>query len=277
VDTLVNLKNIQAILPDFLNWLGIFIGATAIILSIVLYLKTKPLKLLAYANRMFMVLTDRSMKIEGLEVTVHGLTTPVITVNRIVLWNAGNQTISSEDLSNNDPIIIGPPHNTDVFEIAILEQTRIVNQANLIDVTNKPNFRKIKFDYLDPGDGILIHAVHNGGANEEFGITGSIKGGCVEKRGSYPEIAIANPKVASIAAIEAVSGGELVTRKGSYLALNFVSLLLSIGFLLKFLGKDGMSFDLITSLSFLLAGGMFFILAGKYSSTPNLKKFDDPL
>ena len=277
MDILVNLKNFQETHPEFLNWISIFIGAIAIILSIVLYLKSKPLKLLAYANRMFMVVTNRSMKIEGLQVTVHGRTTPIVTVNRIAIWNAGNRTIFSEDLSDNDPIIIDPLHNSDVFEIAILEQTKTANQANLIEVTNNPNSREVRFDYLDPGDGILINVVHNGDSKEEFEISGSIKGGYVKKRGSYPESAIANPNVLSMATPEESSGGELAWRRIFYRILSFVSLVVSVLFLLKFLGKDGRSFDLITSFFSLLAGGIFFTLAGKHSPTPKLKKFDDLL
>lgn len=277
MDILVNLKNIQATHPDLLNWIGIFLAVIAIIISIILYFKAKPIKLLAYANRMFMIVTDRSTRIEGLAVTVHGRTAQVVTVNRIALWNAGNQTISCEDLSNIDPITIGPLQNTDVFDISILEQTRNVNQANLVEVTYKPNFREIKFDYLDPGDGILIHVVHNGDTSEEFGITGSIKGGCIKKRGSYPEAAIANPKVASIASLEESSGGELVSRRLSYRVLSVVSLVISILFMLKFLAKDGGSFDLVTCFSSILAGGLFFTLAGKHSPTPKIEKFNDPL
>jgi len=271
------MENFLTINPNFLSGVGVFFGIAATILAIVLYLKSKPLKILAYANRMFMVVTDRSKKIEGLDVTVDGQTTPVVTVNRIALWNAGNRTISSEDFSSKDPIIIGPSHNVDVFRIEILEQTRIANQPAFIKVTKKPNFYEIKFDYLDPGDGILTDFIHNGDANKEFGITGSIKGGCVENRGSYPDIAIVNPKVTSIAAIEAVPGGKLVTRSRIYYFLSFASLFVSILFLLKLLGKDGRSFDLITIFSFLIAGGMFFNLSGKHLPTPKLKRFDDPL
>ena len=272
MDILLYLKNIQETHPDFLNWISLFTGVIGIFLSIVLYLKSKPLKLLAYANRMFMVITDRSMRIGGLEVTVHGRTTPVVTVNRIAIWNAGNRTIFSEDLSKSDPIIIGPLHNAEVFEIAILEQTKISNQANFIDITNNPNSHEIKFDYLDPGDGILINVVHNGDALEEFKISGSIKGGSVKKRGSYPESVIANPKIASI---EGLSGGEVMSRRLFYRVLSVTSLVVSILFLLMFLGKDGRSIALVTSFFSLFVGGMFFTLAKKHSPPPKLKKFDD--
>lgn len=208
-----------------ISFISLAIGIVGIFLAIFFYLRSKPIKLLAFASRTFRVITDtdRSKKIKGLEVRVFGRLAPVVTVTRLALWNAGNRTIQFEDIAEKDPLRLLPTGVVEVFSIELLEQTKEANQVSFLEVQDNqdnPNAYKISFDYLDPGDGILINLVHSGMGLEEFKIVGSIKGGNVRRASSSPGIIRTIPVRGGPPIIKTESGRQSIRRASlAFLAL----------------------------------------------------------
>lgn len=111
-----------------------------------------------------------------------------ITVSRFVFWNAGTETIRSDDFTDDQLRI------TCNQEIAVLDQ-RLVN-AN--DDTNKITIGtatstgeggtsiKVHFDYLDSNDGGVVQIVHDGNERTNFRLAGTLKGNCSIARSESP-------------------------------------------------------------------------------------------
>jgi hypothetical protein len=172
--------------PTLINIISLGIGALGVALAGYFYIKSKPLKLVASACRSFRVISDRSQKVPGLEVSIHGKPASVVTVTRFAFWNTGNRTIESTDIPSTDPLIIHPTKEAHIFHIEVTEQTKRANQVTIGKADNGGEYA-LCFEYLDPGDGALINIVHSGKEADEFLLKGSIKGGIIGKTGASEE------------------------------------------------------------------------------------------
>ena len=201
------LKDLWVTYSYLINLLGIVIP---IALSLFFYLRSKPLRLITYAIRTFPVITDRSKKIDGLQTTISGKSSHILTATRMAIWNAGNLTIDSGDIPKSDPIRVCFCANVDVFYMKILEQTNKANQIRLRELIEYPNSYQIEFDYLDPSDGALLDIVHSGDVLQEFNLRGSIKGGAIRQGSSKAEIV--TTAVTQVATLESddMSGREIL-------------------------------------------------------------------
>lgn len=169
-----------------LNIISLGIGALGIALAGYFYIKSKPFKLIASASRSFRIISDRSQKVPGLEVSIHGKPASVVTVTRLAIWNTGNRTVDSSDIPSIDPLIIHSTKGAHIFDIEVTEQTKNANQVSVVKSDASNNYQ-IHFEYLDPGDGALLNIVHNGKDVDEFTLKGSVKGGKIGKTGGADE------------------------------------------------------------------------------------------
>lgn len=264
---LQHLKDFWENYSFLINLLGIVIP---IALTLFLYYRSKPLKLIYFASRTFPVITDRSDKIDGLQITISGRSAYIVSMTRFAIWNAGNQTIDSRDISESDPMTVCTCKHIDVFYAKILERTRQANQIRLGKISEYPNSYRIEFDYLDPNDGVLLDIVHSGDVFQEFELTGSIKGGAIIKGSSKAEIVTtAGTNVATLESDD-MSGRDILK------AVVFSFLLVSVLFLLiAFFTKN---------LGSLLAGVIsssavviFYNWRRKRYPPQKIKKFDSTL
>jgi hypothetical protein len=230
--------------------------------------RNKPLKLITFASRTFPVITDRSKKIDGLHITISGRSSHIVSVCRLVIWNAGNRTINSKDIPQSDPIRVYPCENVDVFYAKIIEQTHQANQIKLREVNRYPNSYQIEFDYLDPSDGALLDIVHSGDVLQEFKLTGSIKGGAIKKGSSRAEIVTtALPQAATLESDD-MSGRESL-KSTVFPFLIIISVLFGlIYFFTRNLGS------LLAGFISISAGVIFYIWIRRRYPPPKIKNFD---
>jgi hypothetical protein len=261
---LEHLKNFWGSYSYLINILGIVVP---IALPLYLEFSRKPLKLIVYAYRTFPVITDRSKKIDGLNITISEKATDILSATRLAIWNAGNSVIDSKDIPESDPIRVTPSENVDVFYTKIIEQTKQANQVWLKKPEDNPNTYEMNFGYLDSGDGVLIDIVHNGDVLKGFELMGNIKGGTIKKGSSRAEIVTtAVPNAATLESDE-MSGREDV----KVLIWTFIVMFILFGLISFFTKSVG---SLVASFIFLSAGAYIYKWSKKHYPPPKIKYFD---
>lgn len=156
------------------------IGVVGIISSIVLavfYKLSRPHRLLAYATRTFRVVPQGRIKLQGLQITYYGYPVESLSVTRLAVWNAGNESIRRSDLPASDRPVIYGGGGLKIFETSVIETSAAANKVGLTLVDHPIVGSAIGFDFLDPGDGAVFSVVHDGNELTDIRLNGEIIGG----------------------------------------------------------------------------------------------------
>jgi hypothetical protein len=100
---------------------------------------------------------------------------PRLTKTVLVLWNAGEKTISGDDIVASDPLRIETQPQSEILSIVIVKATRQVLNLRLEQPLDPLNLALIKFDFLDAGDGAVLEILHTAQSSAAT-ITGTVKG-----------------------------------------------------------------------------------------------------
>lgn len=121
-------------------------------------------------------------KHEGLAITYKGSNVERIGSTDVVLWNAGNKTIREDDFSRQDQLRIKISGGARVFEITIAKTVPESLPVHLVlDAVDTGDFDipyevPIKFDFIDPMEGVRFRVVHDGGADLQVNLAGRLAG-----------------------------------------------------------------------------------------------------
>ncbi|MBP0639458.1 hypothetical protein [Cupriavidus sp. AcVe19-6a] len=156
---------------------GFIIGAISLIISFVLYFKSKRDKEPFYGVRSKVLIDGLAGALDGLEVQFRGQTQNRICVTKILFWNEGRNTINRNDFSEVDPLRITLPDGERILDIRVTKSSSESCAASVgaADDLFHP-FSKISFDYLDYRDYFIVQIVHTGQETTEFKVRGKIKG-----------------------------------------------------------------------------------------------------
>ena len=178
-----------------INLASLMLGFAGVILAFIFYFRSKPAKTISSVTRSFKVITERSQKIPNLVVRINEKETSVVTLTRLSFWNSGNLDINFIDMAETNPLRLSKVNDANIFSLELNEQTTSSNQISLSKSDSDPNSYYIRFDYLNPGDGGSINIIHDGKTDNEFYLSGNIKGGQVKKTNYSAEsqLSVAGP------------------------------------------------------------------------------------
>lgn len=165
-------------ISDFVNSLsqnpGLIITILSFIGMIYFYFKGRKVKLAFYYTRSINVVEDLG-KFESLKMFYSDKQIENFTITKLVFWNGGSDTIDSQDISSAEPLILRPIESSEILNANIIHVKNSASQFSL-DTPDDNSYVKLKFDYLDPGDGAIIQIVHTGTSGEDIEVSGKIKG-----------------------------------------------------------------------------------------------------
>lgn len=138
---------------------GTIVGVVGIGLGYLFYLRSQQKARLSYQHEhVTLIGSGKAAFPEEVTVLFNALPVPRVTASKFILWNSGNRTILGDDVVSSDPLRFEVLKDEKILKYAILRQPRDVNgwvlrlkPANRVD---------LRFDFLDPGDGITIEITH---------------------------------------------------------------------------------------------------------------------
>ena len=158
-------------------WLGSILGVLGLLAAVIFYLRSRKVSRIAYQyDATSLVGTSNAAFPDELEIYFAGKPVPRVTVERIVLWNAGNTTLTRSQIVESDPLRLELQNdNASILKVDVLKRSREVNACSVNLRKNNQRIADISFDFLDPGDGIAIEMVHSG-SHKDLAILGTLRG-----------------------------------------------------------------------------------------------------
>jgi hypothetical protein len=156
---------------DYLAIIGVAIGILGIFLSIYFYLKTvrkKKLSFLFENNTIF----NQDNVVEKLNVTYDNKKLNAFSNAKVLLVNNGQEAIGENDISTKEPIRIKVSNNHEILEAKIQYSGNNKVELNRL---NAQEFN-VKFEFLNPKEGIIINFLHDGTPYNQIEFLGRIKG-----------------------------------------------------------------------------------------------------
>lgn len=142
--------------------IGLVTFGLSAVLSIYLYRKALPVSRMDYASNSAAVIGEpHSSFKDDLEIRYCGKPVDRVTSLIAVVWNNGNQTINGSQVVDSDPLRIMLPDGVTILRAGVISATRPVVEAN-IEVDAPRSWAKLRFDFLDPGDGVAVVVLHTG-------------------------------------------------------------------------------------------------------------------
>ena len=144
-----------------LNLVFLLLASVSILLSLVLYIKSRKYKRPCFNIRTFQLIEDSVNKIEAVEIRYQGERVQNLSLTKLALWNRGNDTVNIQDVASTDPlrIEIGPP-----AKLLGAELIYTTNPANNFRIL--PNLQtgevKIDFEYFHTYEGMVVQLYHTG-------------------------------------------------------------------------------------------------------------------
>lgn len=157
-------------------WLGSLLGILGLGAAIFFYFRSRKVSRLAFqSDRVTLVGSANSAFPKELEIRFSGTSVPRVTAERIVIWNAGNNTLGGQQIVSSDPLRVEIAEGSEILKIDVLKSTREVTALRLTHREGSKRIADICFDYLDPGDGMLFEILHSGG-RADLEILGTLRG-----------------------------------------------------------------------------------------------------
>jgi len=158
----------------FIQWIGWLV---AIVLGIVLFLKGRKQKKLAYTVQSSSFVENYSQRIPNLEILYKGKQVQNLTISRLFLWNDGTETVLGTDVADLDRLRIQISRDT-LGEILSIERAQVTNDATGLKCELRPdeNSCTLSFDFLDSNDGGVFKVAHTSSSSSPLVLNGTIKG-----------------------------------------------------------------------------------------------------
>jgi len=142
--------------------------------SFMFYFKSKKNKKPIYRIRNINLLEENISKITSVDISYQGNRIENLSISRIMIWNAGKETINNTDIAKNDKFRIEIDKEFKIFEHKLIFQKNLANGFKLTKIND--NVLEIDFDYFDYEEGIIIEIYHTAIIGESIKVKGSFKG-----------------------------------------------------------------------------------------------------
>ncbi len=150
---------------------GILLGIVGVLVTIYMTRTKKPLFRIRSNN----IIHGEKNSVEGLEVRYHGYGQPItnLTVSRILFTNEGRGTIRKTDIIATNPVRLRIRNPFVFLSAEILEFTADINKFE-IRLSQDRTEINIKFEFIDPGNYVLLQVFHTGTRSEDIHFVGTI-------------------------------------------------------------------------------------------------------
>ena len=160
----------------YLTMMVYFLSFLSVLLAIILYYKSRKIKIPLYAIKTNNIVADYISKISSLNVLYSGNQIDNLSVSKIAFWNNGNEPIKSNDIAQKDPLRIVSKNNSKILDANIINYIKPANNINL-KISDNGSEAIITFDFLAKNEGVIIQVYHTGKTNNDIQIEGTIIGG----------------------------------------------------------------------------------------------------
>lgn len=168
-------------LPEFLEWLNrnqwlnvgfLVLGLLSIIISVLLYLRSRKEKIPVYNVRSIALVRDSCHALPEVRILYRDTELKDLTLTRLAFWNRGRDTIDQVDIAPLDPVRLEVPEGARILHAQV---DFVAAQANNWN-THVSNDRSalITFDYFERNQGCVLSVYHTAGPSEIV-ILGTIK------------------------------------------------------------------------------------------------------
>ena len=165
----------QWVKTPWFQLLGFAVGVLGVAAAIVIYAITRRYKRIWYDVRSFALVERERSTVPGLQVTFEKKSVDALTISKACIWNSGKDALRHDDFASMQPLRINVENKVQILEASIV-QTSSKSCGCEIERAGQNSYA-IKFDFLDPSDGLVVQIAHTGTASEDISVTGHIVGG----------------------------------------------------------------------------------------------------
>jgi len=154
-------------------WVSLLVGTALAIYGIIISLRSAVRRRLSYviADSVILGVNNPTWHNE-LEIKYRGVTVQQLTACRIGIWNSGNTTIHGSQIVEADALRVQVTSSDTLLVTSLVGVSREILNVSVCPVDDTS--AKISFDYLDPGDGFVIHTAQSA-SQGKTAISGSIR------------------------------------------------------------------------------------------------------
>lgn len=153
-------------------------GAIFFILGLIpayyFYKKSIWIKEPVYSIKSNNIVSGSISKFENLKVLYKDREIENLTISKILFFNRGNETITSNDLKTINPIKFGS-ETSRVLDASLIQVNNHSNNIK-VDFNKDTEYIDIDFDYLDHNQGFVVQVIHTGTSSVDLDLEGAIIG-----------------------------------------------------------------------------------------------------
>ncbi|MDP2720334.1 MAG: hypothetical protein Q8P44_11035 [Dehalococcoidia bacterium] len=145
------------------GWIGILIAAIGLVVAFLLYKASRIGAQLAFQVRSWKLIEKGEKTLpEDVEILFRGSSISRLMKTHVIFWNSGKAMVSEKSIILDDPLRVVFINGAEVLRVRILTITRKTNKFTTTINPSSPNEVICGFDYLDPGDGVVMEVLHTG-------------------------------------------------------------------------------------------------------------------
>lgn len=147
------------------GWLGNLFGVSGIIIAIYLYFRPLRVPKPRVAIKAQHVLSWKGGELPS-EIAIMFRGDPVPRLGRSIVrfWNGGSGDLDFSSMRSSEPLKIELAGDGKILDIAVLTVTRAGTKCTVRFDREEPTVAYIEFDFLAPGDGMVIGLLHTDGS-----------------------------------------------------------------------------------------------------------------
>lgn len=151
------------------------LGLIAAIISIYTWFDRKKKKEISYYKNSYKIIDIGQVLTSSLKLLYKEKEIKDLVITKYAIWNSGDEVLNSSDIVVSKPLQINIDNeDAKILDAKIIQRTDECN--NFLIEEQEEKYIKIKFDYIDLKDGIVIQIIHTGEKNI-LGVDCKIKGG----------------------------------------------------------------------------------------------------
>lgn len=144
------------------------------ILAFYFYFKSKREKRLYWSINNTNIFKDHSSMLSDLDIKYKGEAVQNLSVSKIMVWNAGTETIDNRDISSIEPLRLVAKQDVKLLDFSMIQVNSKTSQFALAPTTAAEI--NLTFEYLDSLQGAVIQVVHSGTKENDLELRGAVKG-----------------------------------------------------------------------------------------------------
>lgn len=156
------------------NWVGVLVGIIGLVTAYFFYRRSLIRPRLVFRSNTVHVVGKNPRFPSKLKIFYGSKEVPKVVKTSVVLWNDGNTTLSTNQITASDPLRIEIHGESELLDVDVSRVSREVNAFTANISPNSPSTIDISFDYLDPKDGALIRILHT--KEVDFNVKGTLRG-----------------------------------------------------------------------------------------------------